>query len=238
LRRQESEPGRATMCSVSGSPSLSRLAVTCRMDSASVMTWPCQTAVIQDVYCSHCAAQLLVAAPVAAQRFGGDQQTEAVHVFERHDAGAEEALGWRRLLEVRPTICDWLDRGRLAIRRQSSVLRGVSRSSRSAHGLGVQTPRADMAHAFLWRRLENCGHARLALAGSRLNQLRCERNQADYDLGLDLALKDAEAAVTSAAMIFDTLNGLSAEERHLVTETIKVYERDILREPTWRKRPR
>lgn len=104
--------------------------------------------------------------------------------------------------------------------------------------LGFQTPRADMAHAFLWRRLENCGHARLALAGSRLNQLRRERNQADYDLGLDLALKDAEAAVKSAAMIFDTLNGLSAEERHRVTETIKVYERDILREPTWRKRPR
>lgn len=104
--------------------------------------------------------------------------------------------------------------------------------------LGFQTPRADMAHAFLWRRLQNGGHVRLALAGSRLNQLRGERNQADYDLHRDLARDDAAAAAKSAAMIIDTLHGLTAHERLLITDTIKTYERDILREPTWRNRPR
>jgi uncharacterized protein (UPF0332 family) len=51
--------------------------------------------------------------------------------------------------------------------------------------LGFVTPRAEAAHAFLWRRLGNCGLAPLALAGSRLNQLRGERNRADYDLNSD-----------------------------------------------------
>ena len=104
--------------------------------------------------------------------------------------------------------------------------------------LGFQTPRADAAHAFLWRRLQNGGHVGLALAGSRLNQLRGERNQADYDIHRDLARDDAAAAVKSAAMIIDTLHGLTADERRLITDAIKTYERDVLRESTWRNRPR
>ncbi len=104
--------------------------------------------------------------------------------------------------------------------------------------LGFQTPRADLAHAFLWRRLQNGGHARLALAGSRLNQLRGERNQADYDINRDLVHDDAAAAVKSSAMIIQLLHDLSADERPVITETIKTYEHDILRESTWRNRPR
>ena len=104
--------------------------------------------------------------------------------------------------------------------------------------LGFVTPRADQAHAFLWRRLGNCGHVPLALTGSRLNQLRGERNRADYDLSSDLARKDAQAAVKSAALIIATLQALSSEDRQLVTEAMKTYERDVLRESTWRNRPR
>lgn len=85
---------------------------------------------------------------------------------------------------------------------------------------------------------QNGSHVRLALAGSRLNQLRGERNQADYGIHRDLARDDAAAVVKSAAMMIDTLHGLSADERLLITETIKTYERDILRESTRRNRSR
>lgn len=104
--------------------------------------------------------------------------------------------------------------------------------------LGFVTPRAEVAHAFLWRRLGSCGLAPLALAGSRLNQLRGERNRADYDLNSDLPRKDAQAAVKSAAMIIATLQAVSPDDRRLVTEAMKTYERDVLRESTWRNRPR
>lgn len=104
--------------------------------------------------------------------------------------------------------------------------------------LGFVTPRAELAHAFLWRRLGNCGLAPLALAGSRLNQLRGERNRADYDLNSDLTKKDTQAAVKSAAMVIATLQAVSPDDRRLVTEVMKTYERDVLRESTWRNRPR
>ena len=132
---------------------------------------------------------------------------------------------------IGPTETDW----RTAVSRAYYAAFHEARECLTA--LEFQTPRADMAHAFLWRRLQNCGHVRLALAGSRLNQLRGERNQADYDIHRDLARDDA-AAVKSAAMIIDTLHGLTADERLQITEAIKTYERDILRESTWRNRPR
>ena len=144
----------------------------------------------------------------------------------------EDFLKFAERTATGPTETDW----RTAVSRAYYAAFHEARDFLTA--LGFQTPRADMAHAFLWRRLQNCGHVRLALAGSRLNQLRGERNQADYDLHRDLARDDAAAAVKSAAMIFDTLHGLSTDERLLITEAIKTYERDILRESTWRNRPR
>ncbi len=144
----------------------------------------------------------------------------------------EDFLKFAERSATGPTETDW----RTAVSRAYYAAFHEARDFLTA--LGFQTPRADVAHAFLWRRLQNCGHARLALAGSRLNQLRGERNQADYDIHRDLARDDAAAAVISAAMIIDTLQGLSADERLPITEAIKTYERDILREFTWRNRPR
>lgn len=144
----------------------------------------------------------------------------------------EEFLGLAKNYATGPTEADW----RSAISRAYYVAFHVARELMSE--LGFATPRADLAHAFLWRRLENCGHVPLALAGSRLNQLRGERNHADYDLDSDLPWKDAQAAVTSAAMIIAALQTLSSEDRRLATEAMKIYERDVLRESTWRNRPR
>lgn len=104
--------------------------------------------------------------------------------------------------------------------------------------MGFATPRAELAHAYLWRRLENCGHSGLAAAGSRLNQLRRERNRADYDVNLNVARQDAAAAVRSAEMIIKTFNSLNASELPAITDAIRNYEQHVLREPTWRNLPR
>lgn len=131
-----------------------------------------------------------------------------------------------------PTEADW----RSAVSRVYYAAFHVARALMSK--LGFTAPRADLAHAFLWRRLGNGGHVPLALAGSRLNQLRGERNRADYDVGSNLSWKETQAAVTSAAMIIATLQALSPEEQSAITEAMKTYEHDVLRESTWRNRPR
>ena len=140
------------------------------------------------------------------------------------------------------TLAEQHVRGQSEVEWRSAVSRAYYAAFHVAReflgDLGFETPRADQAHAYLWRRLGNCGHVPLALAGSRLNQLRGERNRADYDLNLDLAWKDAQAAVKSAALIVATRQALSNEDRQLATEVMKTYERDVLREPTWRNRPR
>ena len=105
-------------------------------------------------------------------------------------------------------------------------------------GLGFVVPRADLAHAFLWRRLENSKITKLVSVGSDLGALRRERNQADYDLHTTIAQSTALRAVTSATTLFDTLKGLTSEELRSATEAMKIYERDVLRETTWRNRPR
>ena len=46
------------------------------------------------------------------------------------------------------------------------------------------TPRADRAHEYLYRRLNNCGLARVVSAAKILHDLRQTRNWADYDLHL------------------------------------------------------
>ena len=144
----------------------------------------------------------------------------------------EEFLGLAENYATGPTEADW----RSAVSRAYYAAFHVAREFMS--NLGFATPRADQAHAFLWRRLGNCGCVPLALAGSRLNQLRGERNRADYDLNSDLAWKDAQAAVKSAALIIAALQAVSANDRQLATEAMKTYERDVLHESTWRNRPR
>src|SRR5690242_5923842 len=47
--------------------------------------------------------------------------------------------------------------------------------------LGFRVPQADRAHGYLWLRLSNAGVAEVQEAGRNLNDLRRERNHADYD---------------------------------------------------------
>ena len=103
---------------------------------------------------------------------------------------------------------------------------------------GFVIPRADLAHAFLWKRLENSGHDKAIRIGTELSTLRRDRNQADYDLHTKVTQTLAVTSVGSATWIVATLESLTPEDRVAITEAMKIYERDVLREPTWRNRPR
>ena len=85
---------------------------------------------------------------------------------------------------------------------------------------------------------QSCGNPSLGVAGSDLNQLRGQRNRADYDLAGDVSRRTAMTAVETSTAIFRILDALTADDRQAAVEVIKTYERDILRESTWRPRPR
>ena len=64
------------------------------------------------------------------------------------------------------------------------------------------------------------------------------RNRADYDVAFDFAKKDAIAAVETSRQILDAFERLTAADRQAALDVMTVYERDVLRETTWRARPR
>jgi uncharacterized protein (UPF0332 family) len=101
---------------------------------------------------------------------------------------------------------------------------------------GFSPPRADQADAYLWLRLHNSGHADVTDAGGELNDLRQTRNWADYDLDQVLdqgtALKYVQAAIDLVHFL-DTVAAAPAVLTR-ITEAMKTYERDVLRQVTWR----
>jgi len=103
-------------------------------------------------------------------------------------------------------------------------------------GLGFNVPRADQAHAYLWLRLSNCGHPDLIKTGLRLNVLRRTRNWADYDLDQAFEHGLAVTRVADALTVVQLLDDAAATPTVLaaITDTIKTYERDVLRHVTWR----
>jgi len=101
--------------------------------------------------------------------------------------------------------------------------------------MGFAVPRADRAHAYLWRHLSNCGDPNVQAAGHQLNDLRGDRNEADYDLGLSLARKVANGQVRAAQKIIDIFQAAGTEPtRSAILDSMKTYERDILKEETWK----
>ena len=104
--------------------------------------------------------------------------------------------------------------------------------------LGFEIPRAELVHAFLWRRLQSCGSSSVGMAGSMLHQLRTIRNRADYELARHFTKQDAIAALETSRQIFDAFDTLSSEDRQAALDVMTTYERDVLRETTWRARPR
>jgi uncharacterized protein (UPF0332 family) len=101
---------------------------------------------------------------------------------------------------------------------------------------GFTAPQAEQAHAYLWLPLANCGHPDVQSAGVKLNFLRQIRNRADYDIQRALDQATATDPLHRAAEIVQVLDSLATmpEVKTRIIDAIKVYERDVLRQVTWR----
>ncbi|MCC6418055.1 MAG: HEPN domain-containing protein [Gemmataceae bacterium] len=122
---------------------------------------------------------------------------------------------------------------------RSAVSRGYYAAFHAARALlrqcGFEVPQGEQVHGYLWLRLSNSGHPDVQKAGTDLKLLRQERNWADYDLDRERTHATAVGYVEHAEAIFDLLQ-LAANEPSVcgrITETMKVYERDVLRAVTW-----
>ena len=101
--------------------------------------------------------------------------------------------------------------------------------------LGFAVPKADRAHGYLWLRLQNCGNSDIAQAGQSLKDLRTHRNRADYEARQTMTQPDAEKYVVDAKAIVAALDKRPDKIiLRQITEAIKKYERDVLKEVTWR----
>jgi uncharacterized protein (UPF0332 family) len=99
--------------------------------------------------------------------------------------------------------------------------------------LRFTVPRGEQAHGYLWLRLSNCGDRQLEKTGASLNTLRQDRNGADYDLHRPLTQANAARSVRAAEQLILLLTGTTGPIRTQITDTMKVYERDVLRVVTW-----
>src|SRR5947209_3435058 len=77
--------------------------------------------------------------------------------------------------------------------------------------LGFRVPQADRAHGYLWLRLSNAGATEVKRAGSRLNQLRRERNGADYDDHRTITQAAAVQNVRLAEQVIQALDAAAVE---------------------------
>jgi uncharacterized protein (UPF0332 family) len=101
-------------------------------------------------------------------------------------------------------------------------------------GLGFRVPQADRAHGYLWLRLSNAGHTDTMTAGRHLGQLRRERNWADYDDRRTIPQPNAIQSVQRAEEIIQALDAAAVDPvRTQITDAMKIYERDVLKDVTW-----
>src|SRR5713226_2034092 len=102
----------------------------------------------------------------------------------------------------------------LRLARETDWRSGVSRAYYAAfhcarellEDLGFAVPRADRAHAYLWLRLSNCGDPVVQVSGRELNDLRGERNRADYNLVSTISQIEAAGQVRIAERIIQALD--------------------------------
>ncbi len=104
--------------------------------------------------------------------------------------------------------------------------------------LTFRVPQAERAHSYLWLHLANAGIADVQLAGNRLNALPGQRNWADYSTHPPLTQVTAANEVRNAEDIIAALDAAAVEPvRTQITDAMKDYERNILRQVTWSPPP-
>ena len=100
--------------------------------------------------------------------------------------------------------------------------------------LGFTVPPTERAHKYLAYRLSNSGVVAVQQAGYDLDQLRDERNEADYVFHFAMSQGAASAAVRLAEEVIDHLDAARQEPtRTQITDAMKTYERNVLRDVTW-----
>ncbi len=100
--------------------------------------------------------------------------------------------------------------------------------------LGFRVPQADRAHGYLWLRLSNAGVFQVQKAGRQLNDLRRERNWADYDERRTITRATADQNVRLAEEVIQALDAATIEPiRTRITDAMKIYGRDVLKDVTW-----
>jgi uncharacterized protein (UPF0332 family) len=141
----------------------------------------------------------------------------------------------RDFLDVADALCTGVNEAewRSAVSRAYYAVFHAARLLMRVCGFAV--PEADLAHAYRWLRLANCGHTDIANTGNHLKSLRQVRNSADYDLDRPLEHADAIGYVEVAETVLALLETVPSEPHIMtrITETMRVYERDILRQVTW-----
>jgi uncharacterized protein (UPF0332 family) len=102
--------------------------------------------------------------------------------------------------------------------------------------LGFAVPAAQGAHAYLFLRLQNCGDPALANAGQLLQGLRHERNTADYEPKFHFRPGMAPSSLRRAEHLIQVLDSSLGDlvRLSLVRNAIRLYERDTLKQVTWR----
>jgi uncharacterized protein (UPF0332 family) len=136
-------------------------------------------------------------------------------------------------------LAETLARGTSEVEWRSAVSRAYYAAFHLARDLlfhcSFTVPRADRAHAYLWLRLAHAGDPDVENAGSDLNTLRGSRNRADYDLGRPFPQSTAASQVHLAR---ETIRRLAAADQDplktQITDAMKIYERDVLKDVTWR----
>jgi uncharacterized protein (UPF0332 family) len=100
--------------------------------------------------------------------------------------------------------------------------------------LGFTVPSDEKAHAYLWLRLSNSGDPQTLRAGSDLRDLRRYRNEADYHLWRFVPQSLAVHRLHIAERIIQWLDAARVQPtRTQITDAMKVYERDVLKNVTW-----
>jgi uncharacterized protein (UPF0332 family) len=95
------------------------------------------------------------------------------------------------------------------------------------------TPRADRAHEYLYRRLNNCWLAPVIAAAKSLHDLRQTRNWADYDVRRTFPATTGADAVAIANHILKSFDALTPADRTQITDAMKQYEQQV-GDVTWR----
>jgi hypothetical protein len=143
-------------------------------------------------------------------------------------------MNWRDLLPLATRLAAGSAEGewRSAVSRADYGVFHVARGLLS--DLGFTVPRTDRAHQYLTFRLSNSGTPTVSQSGRDLETLRRLRNRSDYDASPPFSQAEAVASVRLAEHVIQVLD-LARQEpaRTQITEAMKIYERDVLKDVTW-----